>query len=179
MKHHVVLSGVVSVLSLFVVLACASVRLSKLPKMTVEPEGRLVVDGGRGLQQGCAVWVPQLRLTGVPATATQLETQVSDPDHPDPPRGWYVPYVSYWPPRTVLTVTDGSIVLKAHGIGPAPCPPGGASRYHIEVVVRDRQEEPLAYGSRMIEVARERAAPLPSTRCQMRGAGERFIMDCP
>jgi len=176
-RRRFLLTALAIVLVLPALVGCASIMLSKLPRMNIEHDGRLVVDG-QGLQQGCAVWVPQLRLTDVPATATLAEARVTDPDHPsDPPGGWYVPYVSEWR-KTVLTVTNGSIVLRPHGIGPARCPPGDADRYQIEVVVRDRQEQPLAYGSRSIDVARDRDASSFAARCRLRGAGARFIVDC-
>jgi phosphatidylethanolamine-binding protein (PEBP) family uncharacterized protein len=113
----------------FAVAGCATVDTSKLPRMGV--------DFAFNQKHKCQGVSPEIRLANVPAGVTSYEVRMTDLD---------VPSFHHWA-QTIPTT--GPVVREGAGSGYfGPCPPSGTHRYQIEVIARDGQKNPVAYGEK-------------------------------
>jgi phosphatidylethanolamine-binding protein (PEBP) family uncharacterized protein len=114
---------------------CATVDTSKLPRMAV--------DFSFDQKHKCQGVSPEIRLGNVPPGVASYEVRMTDLD---------VPSFHHWAHTIPAT---GSVVREGAGTGYfGPCPPSGTHRYQIEVIARDGQKQPLAYGEKTVVAGR-------------------------
>lgn len=114
---------------------CATVDTSKLPRMGV--------DFAFDQKHKCQGVSPEIRLGNVPAGVTSYEVRMTDLD---------VPSFHHWA-QTIPAA--GPVVREGAGSGYfGPCPPSGTHRYQIEVIARDGQKQPVAYGEKTVAAGR-------------------------
>jgi hypothetical protein len=114
---------------------CATVDTSKLPKMGVD----LAFDQ----KHKCQGVSPEIRLANVPTGITSYEVRMTDLD---------VPSFHHWA-QTIPAA--GPVVREGAGSGYfGPCPPSGTHRYQVEVIARDGQKQPVAYGEKTVTAGR-------------------------
>lgn len=113
---------------------CATVDTSKFPRMGV--------DFAFDQKHRCQGMSPEIRLANVPAGVTSYEVTMTDLD---------VPSFHHWAQTTPAT----PVVREGAGFGYfGPCPPSGTQRYQIEVIARDGQKHPVAYGEKTVAAGR-------------------------
>lgn len=124
------------VLVLMVAVAgCATLDTSKLPRMSV--------DFTFDQKHKCQGVSPEIRLGNVPAGVTSYEVTMTDLD---------VPRFHHWAqtiPATGPVIREGAGTLYF-----GPCPPAGTHRYEINIIARDGQNQPLAYGEKTVVAGR-------------------------
>jgi phosphatidylethanolamine-binding protein (PEBP) family uncharacterized protein len=105
---------------------------------------RMGVDVGFDARHKCQGVSPQIRLSRVPAGVAAYEVKMTDLD---------VPSFSHWSqtlPASGPVIPEGAGGARYHG----PCPPIGTHRYQIEVIARDAQKKPIAYGDTVVVAGR-------------------------
>ena len=124
------------VLAAVMAFGCAGVQKDSLAKMGVD----YTFASKHKCQGGSS---PEIRLTGVPAGVASYEVTLTDLD---------VPSFNHW--RQTLRAT-GPLIREGAGTGYyGPCPPSGTHRYRIEVLAKDAQGKPLAYGEKTVSTTR-------------------------
>jgi phosphatidylethanolamine-binding protein (PEBP) family uncharacterized protein len=115
--------------------ACASVDVARLPRITL--------DFGFAQKHKCQGVSPEIRLTNVPSGVVTYDIKMTDLDAPS---------FHHW----AQTVPASAPVIR-EGAGTGyygPCPPSGTHRYQIEIIGRDAQKNPLAYGEKTVVTGR-------------------------
>ena len=128
--------GMLVMLVAAVITSCApAVQKEKLPKMGV--------DFAFEQKHKCQGASPEIRLSNIPAGVTTYEITMTDLD---------VPTFHHW---SQTVPAKGSVIPEGTVVGYfGPCPPSGTHRYQIEVVARDAQRNPLAYGEKTVVTGR-------------------------
>ena len=123
--------------------ACASADASKDTKLP-----RMEVDYAFAPKNKCHGVSPEIRLRNVPSGTANYDVKLIDLD---------VPSFQHWsqtiPARGPVIGEDGGRAVggvRYYG----PCPPTGTHRYQIEVIARDANQKPLAYGEKMVITGR-------------------------
>ena len=123
------------VVSAALLAGCATGDTSDLP--------RLELDVRFDQKNKCRGVSPEIRLTHVPPHVALYEIRVTDLD---------VPGFSHW---NETLAANGPVIPEGAGIGyQGPCPPFGQHRYEITVTARGAQGQPVAYGEKIVPVAR-------------------------
>jgi hypothetical protein len=109
---------------------------------------RMDVDYAMAPKHKCLGVSPEIRLGNVPAGTVSYEVRMTDLDAPS---------FQHW---SQTLPAEGAVIREDRGRAEGgvryygPCPPNGTHRYQIEVIARDANLKPLAYGERTVITGR-------------------------